>query len=154
MKKILTLVLVFIFALSSVSFAAVSSSRKSVSSPSVGSSIPKGVPSQQAAPSNQGSNYKPSAPASSYSDKAPASQANPSIHQQTQQQTSGGFLRNAGMFAGGMLMGSMLSNMLGFGSMGSFASIFGIIFNIIIIAAVIMGIRFLWDRFRNKKKDM
>lgn len=153
MKKIITLMLVFVFAFSSVSFAAVSSSRKS-SSPSMGSSTTKSVQSQQAAPSTQGSNYKPSAPGSSYGDKAPASQAKPGMQQTPQQQNSGGFLRNLGMFGGGMLMGSMLSSMLGFGNMGGMASIFGILFNIIVLAAVFMGIRYLWNRFRNNRKDM
>lgn len=151
MKKILVLAMIFVFAFSSVSFAAIGGSRKSVSSPSIGSSMPKGAPSQQASPS--GSNYKPTAPSNSYSDKAPASQAKPGA-QQAAQQTSGGFMRSAGMFAGGMLMGSMLSSMLGFGNMGGFASILGMIFNVIILAAIFMGIRYLWTRFRNNKKDM
>lgn len=152
MKKILALALIFVFAFSSVSFAAVGGSRKSFSKPSVGSSMPKGAPSQQAAPS--GSNYKPTAPSNSYSDKAPAGQAKPGMQQAAQQQTSGGFMRSAGMFAGGMLMGSMLSSMLGFGAMDGMASIFGMIFNVIILAAIFMGIRYLWTRFRNNKKDM
>ncbi|MGI6092741.1 MAG: hypothetical protein GX348_03900 [Veillonellaceae bacterium] len=154
MKKILALALIFVFAFTSVSFAAIGGSRKSFSKPrpSIGSSIPKGAPSQKAAPS--GSNYKPSAPSSSYSNKAPASQAKPGTQQAAQQQASGGFMRGAGMFAGGMLMGSMLSSMLGFGAMEGFATILGMIFNVIILAAIFMGIRYLWTKLRNNKKDM
>lgn len=152
MKKILALVLVLVFAFSSVSFAAVSSSRTRSSSPSIGSSTTKSAPSQQTSPSTQGSTYTPSASANTYSDKAPASQAKPGV--QTPQQNNGGFWRNAGMFGGGMLLGSMLSSMFGFGNMGAMSSIFGMLFNIIILAAIVMGIRYLWNRFRNNRKDM
>lgn len=151
MKKILALVLVLVFAFSSVSFAAVSSSRTRSSSPSISTpSTPKSAPSQQTSPSTQGSTYTPSASANSYSDKAPASQVKPGV-QTPQQQNNGGFWRNAGMFGGGMLLGSMLSSMFGFGHMGAMSSIFGMIFNIIILAGIFMGIRYLWSRFRNKK---
>ncbi|MDD4601897.1 hypothetical protein SDC9_04001 [bioreactor metagenome] len=153
MKKVLALVLIFVFAFSSVSFAAKGGSRMRSTSPSINSSMPRSAPSQ-AAPSTQGSNYKPSAPGSSYGDKAPASQTKPGMQQNAQQQTSGGFMRSAGLFGGGLLMGSMLGSMFGFGNMGGMlGSIMGILFDVIILAAVFMGARYLWTRFRNNKKD-
>jgi len=154
MKKILAFTLIFVLAFGSVSFAAVGSSRtkSSTSRPSTSTSIPSSNTTKQAAPDT---GYKPSAPANSYSDKAPSSQVKPGTPN-SQQQTTGGFWRNAGMFGGGMLMGSMLSSMFGFGSMGAMSSIFGVIFNILILAGIIMGIRFLWNKFRanNNRRDM
>lgn len=157
MKKILVFTLVFVLAFGSVSFAAVGSSRSKSSAPrpSTSSSMPSSSTTKQAAPSTTDSGYKSSAPANSYSDKAPSSQVK-SGAPSTQQQTSGGFWRSAGMFGGGMLMGSMLSSLFGFGSMGAMSSIFGMIFNILIVAGIVMGIRYLWNRFRsnNNKRDM
>lgn len=156
MKKILAFTLIFVLAFGSVSFAAVGSSRtkSSTSRPSTSTSMPSSNTTKQAAPDT---GYKPSAPANSYSDKAPSSQVKPGTPN-SQQQTTGGFWRNAGMFGGGMLMGSMLSSMFGFGSMGAMSSIFGVIFNILILAGIIMGIRFLWNKFRannnNNRRDM
>lgn len=156
MKKIIIFTMVFVLAFGSVSFAAISSGSKS-SAPrtSTSSSMPSSSPTKQAAPSTSDTGYKPSAPANSYSDKAPASQVKPGT-QVNQQQNTGGFWRSAGMFGGGMLMGSMLSSLFGFGSMGAMSSIFGMIFNILIIAGVVMGIRYLWNKFRgnNNRRDM
>lgn len=144
--------------LSSVSFAAVSSSgSRSSSRPSTSSSMPSvGNSTRQAAPSpsSPGTNYKPSAPSNSYSDKAPSSQVKPGAQANTQQpqQSSGGFWRNAGLFGGGMLLGSLLSHAFGFNPMSGMASMFGILFNVLILAAVIMGIRYLWNKFRSSDR--
>ncbi len=160
MKKILVFTLSLMLILSSVSFAAVSSSgSKSSSRPSTSTSLPSGGSStRQAAPSSPGSTYKPSAPSSSYSDKAPSSQVKQGTQTNTQQpqQSSGGFWRNAGLFGGGMLLGSMLGHAFGFSPLSGMSSIFGVLFNILILAAIIMGIRYLWNKFRsnNDRRNM
>lgn len=59
----------------------------------------------------------------------------------------GNMMRNVGLFAGGMLLGSILGNMLGMGGMGE---IFGILANVIFIALAIGVIFWLWRKFKNK----
>ncbi|WP_425060491.1 hypothetical protein SCACP_12070 [Sporomusa carbonis] len=145
MKKLLLLTFVFMFAFNTVSFAAVSGSKPKMSSP-----VSK-PPTTQTAPSKgTSSEYKPSAPASSYSEKAPAAAAKPANQQTVQQPNTGGFLRNFGLFGGGMLLGSMLGGLFGFGNTGMFASIMGMLFNIILLAGVFMAGRYLWNKFKNR----
>lgn len=145
MKKIFLFTFMFIFAFNAVSFAAVGGSKSRISTPSA---KPK-PPTTQTAPSqNSSTNYKPSAPAQSYNEKAPAAAAKTTTPA-TQQQTGSSFLRNAGLFAGGMFLGSMLGNMFGFGS-GMFAEIIGMLFNVLLLAGIFMAGRFLWDKFKNK----
>jgi len=142
MKKVIALTLMLLMMLmlvSTVGFAAKSSSSGFKSSPS------------------SSGTYKPSAPANNYSNTAPAKQTSPGVQQNTQSQSSsGGFLRNAGMFGGGMLAGSMLGSLFGNNNMGGESSFFGMLLNILMIGAVVMGIRFLWDKYKNKdkKRDM
>ncbi|WP_371371672.1 hypothetical protein [Sporomusa aerivorans] len=152
MKKLLLLTFMLMFAFNTVSFAAVSGSKSKMSAPS---SKP---PTTQTTPAKDtSSEYKPSAPAQSYSDKAPAAAAKPNsqtMQQPAQQSNTGGFLRNAGLFGGGMLLGSMLGGMFGFGNAGMFANIMGMLFNVLILAGIFMAGRFLWDKFKNRdKKD-
>ena len=142
MKKLLVLTFLFIFALQSVGLAAVSSSK--------GSSAPRSSGSiTQKAPSTS-SGYKSSAPASSYSEKAPTAATKPQIQQP--QSTGNGFLRSAAMFGGGMLMGSMLGNMFGFGSNGMFSQIIGLLFNVMIVVLLFKGALYLWNRFRANRQ--
>ncbi len=150
MKKLLLLTFVFMFAFNAVSFAAVSGSKPKMSSPS-----PKPPTTQSSPTKDTTSEYKPSAPAQSYSEKAPAAAAKPNsqtMQQPAQQSNTGGFLRNAGLFGGGMLLGSMLGGMFGFGNSGMFASIMGMLFNVILLAGVFMAGRYLWDKFKNRDK--
>ena len=158
MKKIIALTLMLMMFVSTVCFAAVSSSgSKSSSSRSCKSSTSAPASTSKTAPSGSG-NYKPSAPASSYSDKAPAKQSTPSVQQNAQPQSSGSsFWRNASLFGGGMLAGSMLGNLFGYGNhmgMGGGSSLFGMLFNLLLIGGLIMGIRFLWNKYKNKDRDM
>lgn len=141
MKKLVLLTVLFVFAFQTLGFAAIGGSRPRMSSPS----RPRTTQTAPA-PSN---NYKPSAPASSYSDKAPA--AKPAAPQASQPAT-GGFMRNMGMFGGGMLLGSLLGGMFGFGHTGLFASLIGILFNIIFVAGIFMAGRYLWDRLKSRDK--
>ncbi|MEN6565104.1 MAG: hypothetical protein ABFC57_02240 [Veillonellales bacterium] len=152
MKKIIALTAVLLLAFNSFCFAAVSSSGSRSSTPRSSTSTTSPAV-RQTSPATPNSQYKPSAPAGSYSDKAPAAAQNkPGTTPANNPSSSGGFWRSAGMFGGGMLMGGLLSHMLGFGQMGAMSSIFGLLFNILILAAVIMGIRYLWIRFRNRDK--
>ena len=144
MKKVLLVAFVLIFALTGLAFAAKSSSRPASrpSAPAV-----KSAPTTQTAPS---SGYKPSAPASSYNDKAPA--AKPGVSQTTLPSTGSSWMRNVGMFAGGMMLGGLLSNMLGFGHSGMFADILGMLASILPILAIFMLGRFLWVRYKTKRE--
>ena len=144
MKKLMVLTVLFMFAFTTVSFAAVGGSKRS-SSPA-----PRPSTNQAAPAKNTTGDYKPSAPAQSYGDKAPAAAAKPNTQPAQQQQTGGGFLRSAGLFGGGMLLGSMLGGMFGFGDTGMFASMMGMLFNVILLAAVFMAGRFLWEKFKNR----
>lgn len=71
----------------------------------------------------------------------------------TQQSGSrwGSALRNIGLFAGGMFLGSMLSNMFGLG--GFMGDIFGLIANVVLIGIVVMVIMALYRRFFGKKNE-
>ena len=144
MKKVLLVAFVLIFAFTGLAFAAKSSSRPASrpSAPAV-----KSAPTTQTTPS---SGYKPSAPASSYNDKAPA--AKPGVSQTTQPSTGSNWMRNVGMFAGGMMLGGLLSNMLGFGHSGMFADILGMLASILPILAIFMLGRFLWVRYKTKRE--
>lgn len=156
MKRIIALTLMLIMLASTVCFAAVSSSG-SKSSSSSGSKSSTSAPSSSSktAPASSGE-YKPSAPASSFSDKAPAKQLAPGVQSNTPAQSSGSsFWRNASLFGGGMLAGSMLGNLFGSGyNMGGGSSLFGMLFNLLLIGGVVMGIRYLWDKYKNKNRDI
>ena len=143
MKRILLLTFLLIFVLNSFAFAAKSSSRPS--SPSRPSTS---APAAKTAPA---SNYKPSAPANTYSDKAPAVKP-PAPPQAAPQSSGSSWLRNAGMIAGGMMLGGMLSNMFGHGNSGMLADIFGILISVIPFIALFMLGRFLWLRHKEKKE--
>ena len=153
MKKILLFTFLLLFAFQSMSFAAVSGSKGSSAPRTPSVSRPAAAPTSPASPSTA-PGYKPSAPANSYNDKAPATAAKP---QQAAQQPSTGssFLRNAAMIGGGMLLGSMLGNMFGFGSNGMFAEIIGVLFNVMLVFLVVFGLRYAWTRYRasREKKD-
>ena len=139
----------FIFSFNAVSFAAVSGSKSKMSTPSYKPSTTQTSPSTTPS-KNSSTEYKPSAPAQSYSDKAPAAAAKPNTQTAAQQSTGSSFLRNAGLFAGGMFLGSMLGNMFGFGHSGMFADIIGMLFNVELLAGIVMAGRFLWDKFKNR----
>ncbi len=139
MKKLLLVTLLLMFVCQSMSFAAISGSK--------GISAPRSAPSlsSQPASGSSSSSYKPSAPATSYSNKAP-------LAAQSQQSTGSSFLRSAGLFGGGMLLGSMLGGMFGAGSSGMFSQMFGMLFNAIAIGLIFMAARYGWNRFQESRK--
>lgn len=49
----------------------------------------------------------------------------------------GSAMRNIGLLAGGMFLGSMLSSLFGWGNMGFMADILGVLFNIILLLVII-----------------
>ncbi len=63
----------------------------------------------------------------------------------------GSAMRNIGLLAGGMFLGSMLSSLFGWGSMGWMADILGVLFNIILVLVIISLISRLWRKFRGRK---
>ena len=64
----------------------------------------------------------------------------------------GSFMRGVGMLAGGMFLGSMLASLFGMGG-GLFADILGLIMNVVLLMAVIMAIRWAWNKFRGNKEE-
>jgi len=150
MRKIMALTLMLMMLVGTVCYAAVSSSgSKSSSSPKSSTSVPSS--SKTAAPSGS---YQPTAPANSYSNTAPAKQTTPGVSNTQPQSSSGGFWRSASMFGGGMLAGSLLGNMFGNNNMGGESSIFGMLLNILMIGGVVMAIRYLWSKYKNKNREM
>lgn len=149
MKKIITVTLMLMMLMSTVCLAAVSSSG-SKSSGSKPASSSSSVSRPSTSPSSTSGSYKPTAPANSYSDKAPTKQVTPAAQPQQPQSSTSSFWRNASLFGGGMLAGSLLGNMFGYGNMGGGASIFGMLINLLMIGAVVMGIRYVWNKYRNR----
>ena len=129
MKKLLVLVLVCMFTVNFVAFEAVGKT--------------KGIKRSFSKPPQQSTTYK--APAERID--AAKNVKKPST---TQQSSGSNFLRNAGMLAGGMMLGSMLATL--FGGSGMLASIFGMLFNLIflvlILGALFVAGRFLWRKIR------
>lgn len=116
------------------------------------------APNNSKSVSGNGDTYKPSKDAKSLEKNAPAtnSKASTASSAANTQSSSrwGNALRNIGLFAGGMMIGSLLSHALGglFGGMtGMMADILGVIANIVMLAVVFMAIRWLWNKFRGKK---
>lgn len=142
MKKLWLLTILFVFAFNVVCFAAISGAKPRMSSPA-----PK-PPTTQTTPQ---SGYTPSAPASSYSEQAPA--VKPPTAQAAPQPASGGFMRGLGTFGGGMLLGGLLGSMFGFGNTGMFASLMGMLFNVVLIVGVFMAGRYVWNKFKNKDNN-
>ncbi len=52
-----------------------------------------------------------------------------------------------------MMLGSLLGNMFGFGAGSFFADMIGMLFNVLILAGVFMGGRYLWNRYKQKQED-
>lgn len=130
-------------------------------------SIPKSAPAPKApaagatsngstskSVSGNGSSYAPSKDAKSLDKNAPAANAksNTAAANTNAQSSSrlGSIMRGIGIFAGGMLLGSMLSHLFGMGS-GMFADIMGLLMNGLMIVVAIMAVRWLWNKFRGNK---
>lgn len=85
-----------------------------------------------------------------------AQQANARTNTQTRTNQSSGWgsaMRNIGLLAGGMFLGSMLSSLFGWGNMGFMADILGVMFNIVLLLVIVSLISHLWRKFRGKKNS-
>ena len=81
--------------------------------------------------------YAPSKKADQYKENAPAAKSNTNAASNAaanaQKSTGwGSAMRTMGMLAGGMLLGSMLSHLFGFGGAGLFADIMGLVMNLVV----------------------
>lgn len=135
-----------------------------ISAPKAAPSAPKAAPSapksnaaatQQKTGPNQ-NEYKPSQKADQIQKDAPAANTAATARTNTAApQTSaspwGGMMRNIGLLAGGMLLGSLLTSFLG----GSpfMADVLGLLANVAIFALIFMAIRLLWSKFRGRKEE-
>lgn len=82
--------------------------------------------------------------------KAETAQTNTS--RTTSSSRLGSVMRGIGLFAGGMFLGSMLSHLLGGGSLGWGADILGLLVNIFIFYLAIKGITSLWRWLRDRRR--
>lgn len=62
----------------------------------------------------------------------------------------GSAMRNIGLLAGGMFLGSMLSSLFGFGNMGFMSDILGVMVNIVLLLVIVSLISYAWRKFRGK----
>lgn len=126
-----------------------------ISAPKAAPSTSKASPSTGAtkASSPNTKEYAPSKSAKSYSNEAPSAKtgANAAAAQTQSGSRWGSALRNIGLFAGGMMLGGLLSNMFGMGGTGMMSDILGLLMNLVMIGAVVMIVRLLWNKFRGNK---
>ena len=64
----------------------------------------------------------------------------------------GSAMRNIGLLAGGMFLGSMLSSLFGWGGMGFMADILGVMFNIVLLLVIVSLLTRLWRKFKGRGK--
>lgn len=126
-------------------------------------SAPKAAAPKAAAPSSNnsksvsgnGEGYKPSKDAKSLEKNAPAASSKAAAGNAANAQSGsrwGSALRNIGLFAGGMMLGSMLSHLFGGLGGGMMADILGLVMNILMAAAVFLILRWAWNKFRGRGK--
>lgn len=123
-----------------------------VSPKSAPKSAPAAPKSNAAEPAKTGPNqgaYAPSKSAKDLNKEAPKTNAAANAAN-TASSGIGGMMRNIGLFAGGMLLGGLLGNMLGMGGMGE---IFGILANLIFIALAVGVIFWLWRKFKGRNNS-
>lgn len=84
--------------------------------------------------------------------KTQANTTQPNAQAQTNRSGSmfGGMMRNIGLFAGGMFLGSMLSSMFGMGGMGFMADLLGMVMNVVLLLVIINVIKWLWQKVRRR----
>lgn len=159
LKKIMALLSVVMLLCTNVSFAAKGGARMpsapAVKAPAVTRSAPSAPPSKAAGTTQTQREYKPSKDAASLDKNAPTKNAAGQSNLGTAANRSfspwGSALRNIGLFAGGMFLGSMLGNMFGMGGMMS--DFLGMLVNIVILAVAVMVIMTLWRKLFSSKKD-
>lgn len=125
-----------------------------VTAPAPKATAPSGGTATKKADSPNTKEYAPSKAASEHSATAPKAQqapgaVNPAANTGTRW---GNMLRGMGFFAGGMLLGSMLSHMLGMGG-GFLGDLLGVLANVVIVFLVYKLIRFGISAIFNRKKN-
>lgn len=129
-----------------------------------GFSAPKAAPKAAAPSANSGSksvsgnggSYQPSKDAKSLDKNAPGTNANAAksgAAANTAQSGSrwGSALRNIGLLAGGMMLGSMLASMFGMG--GILGDIMGVLANVVLLFVAIMAIKWIWNKVRGGRRE-
>ncbi len=161
LKKTAVALMLGAFALTSVAPAAYELPMTSVAMAARGGarvSAPKAAPAPKAkAPAAQTKpnqkEYTPSKGAKSLSSSAPAANSKANAAAATKSSTPwGGIMRGVGLFAGGMLLGGLLSSMFGFGASGMMSEVLGLLMNILILGAVFVVLRMLWQKFRGRSR--
>lgn len=164
-KKILAIVMVCVFAFSGIGmakaksggggFKAPASTTKSLT-PSTKSTTTT-TPKTDAPKTNATEAPKSNATTNNTTNNAStntANKTNTTTNTANNQQSGsrwGSALRNIGLFAGGMFLGSMLSNMFGLG--GFMGDIFGLIANVVLIGIVVMVIMAIYRKLFGKKNE-
>ena len=160
-KKILAIVMVCVFAFSGIGmakaksggggFKAPASTTKSLT-PSTKSTTTT-TPKTDAPKTNATEAPKSNATTNNASTNT-ANKTNTTTNTANNQQSGsrwGSALRNIGLFAGGMFLGSMLSNMFGLG--GFMDDILGLIANVVLIGIVVMIIMAIYRKLFGKKNE-
>lgn len=160
-KKILAIVMVCVFAFSGIGmakaksggggFKAPASTTKSVT-PSTKSTTTT-TPKTDAPKTNATEAPKSNATTNNASTNT-VNKTNTTTNTANNQQSGsrwGSALRNIGLFAGGMFLGSMLSNMFGLG--GFMGDILGLIANVVLIGIVVMIIMAIYRKLFGKKNE-
>ena len=164
MKKLAALWMAGVFVFSivpmtnvSVAFAAKGGAR--VSAPKSAPSSPKtSTPStnssntaKSASPNTK--DYAPSKSAKDLNKEAPAASSKTNAAAAATRSSTGwgSALRNIGIFAGGMMLGGLLSHMFGFGAGSMMSDVFGLLMNVVLLVAAFVVIRMLWSWFRGRK---
>ena len=123
--------------------------------PKAAPAAPKAGADTHKSVSGNGGSYAPSKSASELPKNAPANNApKPSTNMAANAGTASGSrfgsaLRNIGLFAGGMFLGSALAHMLGMGTGGFMADALGFIVNLVLLYAVIRLALWAWRSYKN-----
>lgn len=155
-KKILAIVMVCVFAFSGIGMAKAKSGGGGFKAPA--STTKSLTPSTKSTTTTTPKTDAPKtnateAPKSNASTNT-ANKTNTTTNTANNQQSGsrwGSALRNIGLFAGGMFLGSMLSNMFGLG--GFMGDILGLIANVVLIGIVVMIIMAIYRKLFGKKNE-
>ncbi|WP_301859602.1 hypothetical protein [uncultured Megasphaera sp.] len=153
--KLKYIALVGVIAISAAAVVPAGSSPSFAAKGGIKMSAPKALPAPKAVPSSSGNAAKSS---TSTKQTAPGSQTKQQTASgQSQAGTApsssrwGGVMRNIGLLAGGMFLGSMLSSLFGWGGMGFMADIMGLLFNIILAFIVFALLSWAWRKIRGRR---
>jgi predicted lipid-binding transport protein (Tim44 family) len=155
-KKISAVLFLCVFVMTSVTFAARGGARMSAPRTTTNSLTTQKQVSEPTTKNTQSKDYKPSTDAKSLTKDAPGTSAKANAAAAATKSSTpwGGMMRNIGLLAGGMFLGSMLSSMFGMGGLGGVMSdIMGLLMNVVIFGAVFMIGRMLWNKFRGRSKE-